>query len=143
MNPTFNNGDVGFKLPYKKENKTFISGFAAIKNNSEIVGLLQIDMIVDDIFPSPADFFLLPVIACIIVILLGMLIIKYILEPLQESIDSLSVHFINLADGEFALKYVEPDKGYLHEISTLLDKLQAGFSRKLMSDEDKENTTAN
>jgi len=95
-------------------------------------------MSVNNVFPDIIDFFFMPLIISIIVISLGILIIRYILEPLQESIDALSVHFINMADGVLAVKYVEPEKGYLHELSMLLDKLQAGFSRKSMSDEDKE-----
>jgi len=139
MNPTFNQGEVEIRLPYQKMGHTVISAFAPIKDTkAQIVGLLQIDMTIDEIMPAVIDFFLVPVAVSLLICLIGFFIIRYVLEPLQESIDALSVYFINLAEGELTVKYVEPDKGYLHEISTLLDKVQAGFRQKSMSDEDKE-----
>jgi twitching motility protein PilJ len=73
-----------------------------------------------------------------LILILVFAVYKMVFEPLQESIDSLAVHFSTLAEGELSIRYIEPENGYLNEISTLLDRLQAGFNKKLMSDEDKE-----
>ncbi len=139
MNATFNTGEISFKPSYSRNDHLFISGFAPIKNkSSNVVGILQIDLMVDNIFPSLMDYFKIPLIIIVLIIILLFVLYKYIFDPLQESIDSLAVHFATLAEGELSIKYVEPENGYLHEISTLLDRLQAGFNKKLMSDEDKE-----
>jgi twitching motility protein PilJ len=139
MNTTFNSGEISIKPGYQRDDHLFVSGFAPIKNkSSEVVGILQIDLVIDDIFPPLTDYLKLPILALVFILILIVLVYKLIFDPLQDSIDSLAVHFATLAEGELSIKYTEPENGYLHEISTLLDKLQAGFNKKLMSDEDKE-----
>jgi len=139
MNPALNKGYVELKSPYERGDKLLMSGFAPIKNTaSEIVGLLQIDMDVSDKYPPFTRFLLIPVVLSVILIILGIIILKFVLNPLQKSIDNISEHFNKIAGGEVTAKYVEFDVGYLSEISTRIDKLQAGLQRRLASDENKE-----
>jgi twitching motility protein PilJ len=139
MNPALNKGYVELKSPYQRGDKLLMSGFAPIKNTaSEIVGLLQIDMDVTDKYPPFTGFLLIPAVLSVILIILGIIILKVILNPLQKSINNISDHFNKIAAGEVTAKYVEFDVGYLSEISTRIDKLQTGLQRKLESDENKE-----
>ena len=139
MNPTFNKGHIELKSPYERGNNSYMSGFAPIKNAaSEIVGLLQIDLKVTDRYPSFSEFLIFPLIVSVVLIVIGIIIIKTVLNPLQKSIDNISGHFNKIAAGDVSVKYVEFDSGYLSEISTKIDKLQSGFQRKLVTDENKE-----
>ncbi len=139
MNPTFNKGYIELKSPYDRGEKSYMSAFAPIKNEvSEIVGLLQIDMEVGDNFPSLFQFLIFPLVIGLLLIILGIIIIKVVLNPLQKSINTLSDHFNKLASGDVSAKYAEFDVGYLSEISTKLDKLQSGFRKKIATDEDKD-----
>jgi ribosomal protein S8 len=89
MNPTFNKGEVEVKLSYDKNNREYASAFAPIKNtNSEIVGLLQVDMSVDDSYPFPTDYIILPLILGTILLIISIIVIRLILRPLQYSIDA-------------------------------------------------------
>jgi twitching motility protein PilJ len=139
MNPTLNKGYIELKPPYSRGDKLYMSAFAPIKNSaSEIVGLLQIDMDVANKYPSLSQFLFVPVFISLILIILGIIIIKVILNPLKKSIENISDHFNKLASGDVAAKFLEYDVGYLSEISTRIDKLQSEFQRKLATDEDKE-----
>jgi len=139
MNTTFNSGEVSLRPSYKSDDHLYVSGFAPIKDKSStIVGILQIDLMIDTIFPPLMDYIMIPLIIMGLIVVLLVVLYKFIFDPLQNSIDTLAVHFATLAEGELSIKYVEPENGYLHEISTLLDRLQASFNKKLMSDEDKE-----
>jgi len=139
MNPTLNKGYIELKSPYDRGDKVYMSAFAPIKNAaSEIVGLLQIDLEVTDKYPLYSGFLIVPLIISVIIIVIGIVLLKVVLNPLQKSIDNLSGHFNKIASGDVSAKYVEYDVGYLSEISTRIDKLQSGFQRKLATDEDKE-----
>jgi twitching motility protein PilJ len=139
MNPTLNKGYVELKSPYERGDRSYMSAFAPIKNTaSEIVGLLQIDMDVTDKYPSFSQFLVVPMIISIILVIVGIIVLKVILNPLQKSIDNISDHFNKIGSGDVSAKFVEYDVGYLSEISTRIDKLQTGFQRKLATDEDKE-----
>jgi twitching motility protein PilJ len=139
MNPTFNKGYVELKSPYDQGEKSYMSAFAPIKNSvSEIVGLLQIDIKVNDKYPALSQFLLFPIVISIILIVLGIIIIRIVLTPLQNSLDTLSDHFNKLASGDVSAKYTESDVGYLSEVSTKLDKLQSGFRKRIATDEDKD-----
>jgi twitching motility protein PilJ len=139
MNPTFNKGHIELKAPYERGENYYMSGFAPIKNAaSEIVGLLQIDLEVSDKYPSFSQFLLIPLIISVILIIVGIIVIKIVLNPLQMSIDNISNHFTKISGGDISAKYVEFEVGYLSEISTKIDKLQSGFQRKLATNEDKE-----
>jgi twitching motility protein PilJ len=139
MNPTFNKGYIELKSPYDRGDKLYMSAFAPIKNvASEIVGLLQIDIEVTEKYPSFSQFLVLPIVISVILIIIGIVLIKIVLNPLKRSIDNISEHFNKLAAGDVSVKYVEFDIGYLTEISTKMDKLQSGFQRKLATNEDKE-----
>jgi hypothetical protein len=133
MNATFNSGIIAVKSRYNREEHSFISGFAPIKNNADkVVGILQIDLLADDIFPPLENYLIIPLVLVALILILVFAVYKMVFEPLQESIDSLAVHFSTLAEGELSIRYIEPENGYLNEISTLLDRLQAGFNKKLM-----------
>jgi len=139
MNPTFNKGSVEIKVPYIQNGKLSISSFAPIKNRaSEIVGLLQLDIGIEESHPSIFNYMIVPIIVSVLLLIIGSVIIKIILKPLQNSIDSLSTHFSKITDGDVSARYVEPERGYLFEITSLLEKMQAVFQKKLTSDEDKE-----
>ncbi len=139
MNLTFNKGYIELKAPYDRGEKSYMSAFAPIKNVvSEIVGLLQIDVEVGDKSPSLFQFLIIPLVISVLLIILGIIIIKVVLNPLQKSIDTLSDHFNKLASGDVSAKYTEFDVGYLSEISTKLDKLQSGFRKKIATEEDKD-----
>jgi twitching motility protein PilJ len=139
MNPTFNKGYIELKTPYERGEKLYMSAFAPIKNaTSEIVGLLQIDVDVSDKFPSFSQFLIFPGIISALLIIIGIIIIRVVLNPLQRSINNISDHFNKLASGDVSLKYTEFDVGYLTEISTRLDKLQSGFRKKIATNEDKD-----
>jgi len=139
MNPTFNKGNIEIKSPYDQGENIYMSAFAPIKNNvSEIVGLLQIDVKVNNRYPALSQFLFVPLIISVALIILGIVIIKVVLNPLQKSLDILSDHFNKLASGDVSSKYSESDDGYLSEISTKLDKLQSGFRKRIATDEDKD-----
>ncbi len=139
MNPTFNKGSAEIKKPYIKNGKLFISSFAPIKNRaSEIVGLFQLDIGVEESRPSIVNYMMVPAFVSVFLLIIGSVIIKIIFKPLQSSIDSLSAHFTKITEGNVSARYVEPEKGYLFEITSLLEKMQAVFQKKLASDEDKE-----
>jgi twitching motility protein PilJ len=139
MNPVFNKGFIEVKTPYDKNSRLYISGFAPIKNDmSQIVGLLQVDIPVEGTYPSLIDYLILPIIISIVLLLLGIIIVKIILKPLQENIDSLSTYFNKIADGNIDAKYIDPEVGYLPEITTLLGKMKTGFQKKYETVEDKE-----
>jgi twitching motility protein PilJ len=140
MNPTFNKGYIELKSPYDRGEKLYMSAFAPIKNAvSEIVGLIQIDVEVSDNYPALSQFLMFPLVISVILIILSIIIIRVVLNPLQNNINTLSDHFGKLASGEISAKYTEfDDDGYLSEISTKLEKLQSGFQKKIATDEDKE-----
>lgn len=139
MNPTFNKGYIEIKFPYVKDDKTYLSAFAPIRNrHAEIVGILQIDMRVDDQYPLLIPFLLSPVVISLLLLVLGIIILKSILRPVQKSIDSLSTHFVKIANGDITAKYVDLDNGYLAELITSVDKIRTGLSQKQAGNEDKE-----
>ena len=139
MNPTFNKGYIELKFPYEKEEKSYMSAFAPIKNTvSEIVGLLQIDMEISDRYPRFSQFIIVPLVISVVLIFLGIISIRGVLNPLQKSLDTLSNHFNKLVSGDLSVKYAESDNGYLSEISTKLEKLQLGFRKRIATDEDKD-----
>lgn len=139
MNPTFNKGSIEIKPPYSRADKLYVSALAPIKNRaSEIVGILQIDMAVDDRFPPLMDYLQLPIIVSVILLLISIIILKSVLKPLQENIESITAHFTKVAGGDVTVKYRNFDQQYLSEITTVFDKLQVEFQKRNSLDEDKE-----
>jgi len=139
MNPTFNQGSIAVRSPYPRAGKYYVSVFAPIKNRtSEIVGLLQIDMPVDNKLPSLIDHLLMPIIVSTLLILIGTIFLKLILKPLQNNIESITGHINRVAGGDLKVKYRNLEQQYLTEISTVFDKVQTEFQKRSSLDEDKE-----
>ena len=139
MNPTFNQGSIEVKSPYSRGGSYYASAFAPIKKRtSEIVGLLQIDMPVDNRFPSLIDYLLIPAIVSTLLILISTIILKLILKPLQNNIESIAGHINKVASGDLTVKYRNFDQQYLTEIITAFDKVQSEFQKRSSLDEDKE-----
>ena len=105
MNPTFNKGEIQVKAPYEIDGVTYMSVFAAIKDNLSVIAALQIDLNVSEKLPTLLKFLLLPLLASVLVILLGILLIRIILKPLQETVNALATHFHNIASGRLSNKY--------------------------------------
>ena len=128
MNPTFNNGTVTVKMPYQKIGGEYMSVFAPIENNSsEIVALLQIDINVESHLPVLLDYLSAPAMASILLILIGIIILKIILLPVQKTVNSLASHFNKITSGDLSAEYNDLDNGYLLEITAILNKFQTGL----------------
>jgi twitching motility protein PilJ len=138
MNPTFNNGDIQTKTPYTINGKDYMSVFAPIKENSTVVAALQIDLNVSKKLPSLAKYLLVPILASIVLISLGILLLKLILKPLQETVNALASHFHQIASGKLSVKYNNLSNHYLGEITDILERLQSGLQKQIDSEEDKE-----
>ncbi|TFH01105.1 MAG: methyl-accepting chemotaxis protein [Calditrichales bacterium] len=139
MNPTFNTGQVEWKQPYEKLGIEYITAFGPIKDRAhQIVGILQVDMIIDGSGPTIMEYFYLPIGLGLLLMILAAAIIKIRLNPLRKSVESLVSHFSHMAEGDIIVRYVEPDKGSLMEITATLDKLRDGLKEKLSNQEDKE-----
>jgi twitching motility protein PilJ len=138
MNPTFNNGDIQTKSPYTINGQEYMSVFAPIKENSTVVAALQVDFNVSQKLPSLTKYLLVPILVSVVLILLGIVLLRIILRPLQETVNALSTHFHQIASGKLSVKYNNLSNHYLGEITNILERLQSGLQKQIESEEDKE-----
>ena len=94
-----------------------MSAFGPIRNErNEIVGLLQIDKDISEIYPDILSFLYMPALVSIICILGVIMLVPLQLKPLQESVDSITAHLRNVGSGELSEKYQNTENIYLNEI---------------------------
>ena len=138
MNPPFNKGEIQVKGPYDIDDEKYMSVFAAIQDNLTVVAVLQIDLNVKDKLPAILKFLVFPAMASVLLFLVGLIVLRIILKPLQESINALATHFHNIASGRLTNKYDYTNNHYLGEITNILEQLQSGIQKQVESEEDKE-----
>jgi methyl-accepting chemotaxis protein len=139
MNPVFNKGKIEIKAPYDNNKGIYMSAFGPIHNASgEVVGLLQIDKDISDIYPDILSFLYLPAGLAVLAILGIVVLIPLRLKPLQKSVDSITDHLKNIGAGKTAGQYKNTDNIYLNEIVETLGKLQGTVSKQVQTEEDKD-----
>lgn len=138
MNTTFNNGEIRIKDPYSSDGEKYMSVFAPIKDNLSVVALLQIDLNVGNKLPTILPFLLLPLLGSVLLLLLGVILLRIILRPLQQNVNALASHFHNIASGRLSTEYEYINNHYLVEITDILEQLQSSIQKQVESEEDKE-----
>jgi twitching motility protein PilJ len=139
MNPVFNKGQIEVKSPYDYNNTVYMSAFGPIRQeNGEIVGLLQVDKNISDIYPELISFLYMPAGLSILCILGVVILIPIQLRPLQISIDSISDHLRNVGAGKLSMQYQNTDNIYLNEIVETLGRLQIAVQKQIQTEEDKD-----
>jgi twitching motility protein PilJ len=139
MNPTFNDGSIEVKRPYDRAGERYMSVFAPIKDSfSAVVALLQVDLNIQGKLPRISEYLLFPTLASVIIILAGLIVLKFVLKPFQRTVNLLATHFNKIASGQLSAKYEHLSNEYLGEITNILNKLQSGLQKQVESEEDKE-----
>jgi twitching motility protein PilJ len=139
MNPVFNKGKIEIKPPYENNNEIYMSAFGPIHNaNGEVVGLLQIDREVSEIYPDLLSFLYVPVIMTIVGLVGILILIPIRIKPLQNTVDSITEHLKSISEGNVSGQYKNPESSYLLEIVEILARLQGTVIKKAQSEEDKD-----
>ena len=139
MNSTFNSGTVNVKKSYKRSGKTYISSFAPIKNShNQIVGILQVDKVIDHYLPSLFDFIFFPLVIAFILVVSGFIILKIILRPFQKVIEAYAEFFKKISSEKFGADDIQVENGYLAELNKGIEELKLELTKRYGSSEDKE-----
>lgn len=126
MNQTLNQGTVTAKL-LKKDGKTFVIGFAPLYNtNEQIVGLLMIENNITEFMPAFFSFLLWPAVFGFVILILGMVILRFDLGRLDKSVENFQENLVRMKNGEY-IRLPEDETLYLSEIYPALKALETNL----------------
>jgi methyl-accepting chemotaxis protein len=138
MNPVFNSGSVEYKSPYMNGPILMMSGFAPVRTLSgNIVGILQIDIHAEKIYPPLSSYLYIPALAGIIVLLLGLIVIRFVFRPIQSSLSGLLTYIKKDLLATEGKKNKIETLGYFEEVVQELKLIQEELAKRQLHAEDK------
>jgi twitching motility protein PilJ len=138
MNDVFNQGETKIRGPYKMDGNIFISVMNPIKENDEIIGLLQSDVEISDKIPDLYIHIIYAVAITLIVTLISLFLLKFSMLRFQFVIDSISKVIKNFAKGEFSTRIIQDESKYCTEITKSLNDLSTNLKNTVDTKEDKD-----
>jgi len=138
MNDVFNLGITKIRGPYDSGDQLFVSAMNPIKNNSEIVGLLQIDVNITNKIPSLVFYIGVALILTVVAILFSYILIKLALLRFQFNVDSIAKVIKKYSKGEYTSR-INPDEiDYCEEISENIANLRGSLQNTLDNEGDQD-----
>lgn len=138
MNEVFNQGLTKIRGPYDVNQQQYISVMAPLKLNSEIIGLLLLEVNINKSLPTFYQFSVRAFSISLFFLILGFIIIKLSLLPFQKTLNSVQEYLNKLAKGDYSSRFSDDYGKYCQEITLILNDLRKNLKNKFESQEDKD-----
>ena len=138
MNDVFNQGISKMRGPFNKGDKVYLSVMTPIKNNSDIIALMQIDVNVTDKIPTLMFYIAVAIILALITTLFSYILIKLALLKFQFNVDSVAKIIGKYAIDDFSPRINQDQLVYCEEISNNLTDLRKNLKNKSENEDDKD-----
>jgi methyl-accepting chemotaxis protein len=138
MNNVFNQGVTKVRGPFDSGDKTFVSVMNPIKNNSEIIGLLQVNVDVTDRIPSLIFKIAVAIILSLVTTFFGYILLKLALLRFQFNVDSIAKVIKKYTQGEYSSRVNMDQMSYCEEISNNMSELRSSMQNNSENEDNKD-----
>lgn len=137
MNDVFNLGNSRMRGPFNFEEQTFLSLMTPIKDNSDVIALLQIDVNVTEKIPDLIYYIGFALILSIVTTLISYILLKLALLRFQFNVGSLASIVKKYANGDYSARVDTSQLVYCEEITKHLTDLRTSLKNSSENEDDK------
>jgi twitching motility protein PilJ len=138
MNDVFNQGINKMRGPYNIGDQRYLSILTPINFNSEIIGLMQVDVNITDRIPSFKLKITTVMVFIFITIFFSFILIKFALLKFQFNVDSIANIVKKYSEGDYSIRVNSSQHVYCAEILNNLVELLTNLKNKSEDEEDKD-----
>ncbi len=138
MNDVFNQGTSRMRGPYNEGDQIYLSVMTPIKNNSDVIALMQVDINVTEKIPTLIFYIAVAIILALVTTLFSYILIKLALLKFQFNVDSVAKIIGKYAADDFSPRINQDQLVYCEEISNNLTELRKNLKNRSENEDDKD-----
>ena len=137
MNDVFNQGNSSIRGPFKEGDQIYLSVMTPIKNNSDTIALMQVDINVTKNIPTLIFYLVVAIMLAIVMAIFSYILIKLALLKFQFNVDSVAKIIEKYSNGDYSAHINQDQVVFCEEISNKLTELRKSLKNKAENEDDK------